>query len=240
MKKLTLGRLNVIAAGGTDGHGGGAGPAVLLCHGYGAPGDDLVSLHDAVDAGDDVRWFFPAAPLTLDTGMGIAGRAWWHIDMLALQIAMASGRMRDMANETPDGLHEATTALRECVALLCQDHGVERSRLVVGGFSQGAMITTELALHEDEPFAGLVTLSGALLSQDRWRPAAARQGAKLQVFQSHGRYDPILPYQGAEALRAMLIDAGASVSFVPFAGQHEIPYPVIDALGSFLRARLPR
>jgi phospholipase/carboxylesterase len=235
MKTLTLGKLKVVAAGGTDRDGGGDGPAVLLCHGFGAPGDDLVALHRVIDAGPGVRWFFPAAPHSLEASIGMAGRAWWHIDMMALQRAMATGALRELAGETPDGLDEASSALDEAVTLLGRDHGVDRSRLVVGGFSQGAMLTTELALHAATPFAGLVVLSGTLLSQQRWESAARLRAPGMKVFQSHGRRDPILPYSGAEALKAMLEAAGASVSFVPFGGQHEIPYPVIEGLGKFLR-----
>lgn len=236
MKLTRLGDLQAIAAGGDDREGGGDGPAVLLCHGYGAPGDDLVSLHRVIDAGPGVRWFFPAAPLEVEGGFG--GRAWWPIDMMALQLAMARGLSRDLAARTPDGLPEAAEALRGAIAALARDHGVRRDRLVIGGFSQGAMLTTEVALGADEPFAGLAVLSGTLLHRERWQAAADARAKGLSVVQSHGRRDPILPFSGAEALRDVLTGAGAAVTFVPFHGAHEIPYPVIDAVGAFARARL--
>ena len=68
MSAQTIGPLRVTALGR------GEGPAVLLCHGFGAPGDDLAALARVVDAGPGVRWFFPEAPLALDWG----GRAWWE------------------------------------------------------------------------------------------------------------------------------------------------------------------
>ena len=62
--------------------------AVIFCHGFGAPGDDLVGLAPelvrAVPALRDVRFYFPAAPLTLEMGFGDS-RAWWLIDMGAIQ-----------------------------------------------------------------------------------------------------------------------------------------------------------
>ena len=186
-----------------------------------------------------LRWFFPEAPIALDTGMASGGRAWWNIDMMQLQLAMMRGLHRAMENEEPVGMAEAAGALRSCIQELHTSEGVDPSRLVRGGFSQGSMVTTEVALHHaGTPFAGLVALSGTLLCRERWTKAAAERGASLRVFQSHGRRDPVLPYAGAEALRDVLTAAGASVEFHGFAGQHEIPYPVLEGLGAFLGQRL--
>src|SRR5687767_14102037 len=118
MKTLTLGALRVAAFGGTDREGGGDGPAILLCHGYGAPGDDLVPLARVTDVGREVRWFFPAAPLELDVGFGMTGRAWWEIDILRIQEQMMRGDRREVMNETPEGLSAARAALETCIALL--------------------------------------------------------------------------------------------------------------------------
>ncbi|MEJ7730262.1 MAG: hypothetical protein WKG00_13720 [Polyangiaceae bacterium] len=236
--KLELGPLRVTAAGGSDHQGGGDGPAVLLCHGFGAPGDDLVPFARVVDAGRDVRWFFPEAPLALDLGWGVAGRAWWHIDMVRLQEDMMRGQRLSLAEQVPDGLAEARAALEAAVEALCERFAVARERLVIGGFSQGAMISTEVGLHAATPFAGLALLSGNLLSAASWRAAARSSGPKQHVFMSHGRADPILPFEGAEALRRMLEESGAAVEWVAHGGQHEIPPLVVQRLGAFLRQRL--
>jgi phospholipase/carboxylesterase len=238
MKRLKLGPLQVTAAGGSDREGGGDGPAVVLCHGYGAPGDDLVSLARVIDAGRELRWFFPEAPLELDLGFGMAGRAWWNIDMMRLQEAMMRGQARLLAGETPVGMDEARAALEACLGEIAARFGVARERLVLGGFSQGAMVATEIALHAEQPFAGLALLSGTLLSEDRWRAAAPRTAPTLDVLMSHGRADPLLPFEGAEALRALLEGAGARVTWVPHGGGHELPAVVLDRLGAFLRERL--
>jgi len=237
LKKLTLGPLRVTATGGADREGGGDGPAIVLCHGYGAPGDDLVPLARVIDAGRELRWFFPEAPLELDLGMGMESRAWWHIDMMRLQEALMRGEARMLAEETPVGLKEARAALESCLQELSSKFGVARERLILGGFSQGAMLSTEVALHASNPFAGLVLMSGTLLSESRWRAAAANTGAQLDLLMSHGRADPLLPFEGAERLRAILEKAGAKVQWVPHGGGHEIPPVVLERVASFLRER---
>jgi phospholipase/carboxylesterase len=228
-----LGPLRVHAAGGSDGRGVGDGPAVLLCHGFGAPGDDLVSLARVIDAGRSVRWFFPEAPLTVPG----AGRAWWQLDMARIQSMMMRGDPRALADETPPGLAKARAALEATIDALATERGVAREKLIVGGFSQGAMLTTEIALHADRPFAGLVVLSGNLLSAERWTEAAGRSGPSLHAFLAHGRQDPVLPFAGAEALRALLEKSFAAVDWVAHGGQHEIPPPVVVGLAAFARRR---
>ncbi len=227
------------ATGGDDGEGGGAGPAILLCHGFGAPGDDLVSLARVIDVDRSVRWFFPEAPLTMDFGMGAKGRAWWPIDMERMMSAASVGLVTALANETPDGLKKARAALEGTLDALEAEHDVRRDRLIIGGFSQGAMITTEVALFAHaRPFAGLAILSGALISKDRWEEAAARSGKGLVAIQSHGKRDPILPFGTGEALRDMLTSHGAKVTFVEHNGAHEIPNASLDALARLAKERL--
>jgi phospholipase/carboxylesterase len=234
MKSFQAGPLLVRSAGGSDRDGGGTGPAVLLCHGYGAPGDDLVSLCRAVPAPAGTRWFFPEAPLAAQAGPG--SRAWWHIDMMQLQLAMMRGEPRP-TNEVPNGLEAARASLESCVEALIEHHGVVPEKLVVGGFSQGAMVTTELALYGGRRFAGLAVMSGTLLCRDRWAEHGERI-RDLDIVQSHGRSDPILPFANAELLRDLFVTAGARVAFHPFAGQHAIPPVALAGLEKLLATTL--
>src|SRR4051812_23797063 len=67
--------LGVVVLGARPTEGEGGGTAVVLLHGWGAPGDDLVPLARSF-LRPGVRCFVPAAPLP-ETG---GGRAWWHLD----------------------------------------------------------------------------------------------------------------------------------------------------------------
>src|SRR5262245_45871791 len=83
MKDAIIGGGRVKLAGGTDREGGGEGPLVVLLHGFGAPGDDLVPLFRQLDVPRSVRFAFPEAPIDLGELVGPAyagGRAWWMID----------------------------------------------------------------------------------------------------------------------------------------------------------------
>lgn len=227
------------------------GPSIVLCHGFGAPGDDLVPLARATDAGPTTRWFFPEAPLAVDELGDIApatpdwdeGRAWWPVDMLRLQMELARGARAWDPTATPEGMPEARGALIAALKALVADGAIAPSRTVLGGFSQGAMLATAVALAAAETgmrFAGLAILSGAEIDRARWDAALEHEGRSLHVLQSHGRRDPLLPFTVAESLHRRLVAAGADATFLPFDGGHEIPSAVLLALGPFARATLIR
>lgn len=225
----------MVLGGGPDDEGGGDGPLLLLCHGYGAPGDDLVPLGQQLGA--SVRFACPAAPLVLDRSVpaDFSGRAWWHIDMLELQTAVMRRDYKTLTERTPAGLAESRAQLLELLDVLEQDHAAPRERLVLGGFSQGAMLATDVALHATRPPAALAILSGSLIARQEWVPLMkARSG--LPVLQSHGRADPVLAFSIAEALRDELVAAGVDVEFLPFSGGHGIPGGVLAALGKLVQS----
>ena len=211
---------------------------VVLCHGFGAPGTDLVPLGQMLlrqpKMAATVQFLFPEAPLSLEA-MGMPdGRAWWPIDMRKLQMAAALGTFRDLSKDCPAELPRARELLLGLIQTWTERSGVPLSHFVLGGFSQGSMLATDVTLQLDENPAGLVILSGTLLNADVWRERAPRHKT-LRVLQSHGSNDPILPFAAAGALRDLLNNAGADVEFLPFSGGHEIPYTVLDRFGTFLR-----
>ncbi len=212
---------------------------VVLCHGYGASGSDLVPIADELfdefrQLEDRIAFVFPEAPLTLDESGLPGGRAWWAIDIFKLQLAVATGRFREMRTSQPAGLSEARELLTETVTQICKQYGLQVSQLVLGGFSQGAMLTTETTLHLDQNPAALVAMSGTLLNETVWRSLAPNHKG-LRVLQSHGTHDPILPYEAAEDLQKLLIESGADVEFIRFAGEHQIPFQVLERFGELLK-----
>lgn len=236
MREELLGGLNVRLTGGTDGRGAGNGPVVMLLHGFGAPGDDLIPLADWLAVPNGTRFIFPEGPLSLSMGFGDS-RAWWIIDMARLEADRAAGRVRDLSQEVPRGLPQARATLEKFLTALPRAIPIDFTRTVIGGFSQGAMLTCDLVMRTAQPVAGLVQLSSTLLAKQDWCPAVGKRKG-LPVFQSHGTQDPILPYVMAERLRDELTQAGLSVEWHNFHGGHEIPGLVLQRLSTFLTSTL--
>jgi phospholipase/carboxylesterase len=229
--------VDVCITGGLDGQGSGEGPLVVLLHGFGAPGDDLVALWRYLKVPNDVRFLFPAAPLSLDMGFGGDARAWWMLDMERITQARANGQWDSLSQEIPRGLAPARTQMQEVLSLAQENLSVPTQSLVLGGFSQGAMLSTDLFLHSDIPFAGLALLSGTLIAKEEWLTRLPNR-QDLPVFQSHGTEDPILSFSMAQQLRDHIQAAGLPISWVEFPGGHEIPIQVLEGLSTFLQAVL--
>ncbi len=232
MRDEQISGLRTRIMGGTDGKGGGRGPLVLLLHGFGAPGDDLVPLVDALNVPAGTRFVFPEGPLSLSFGPGNA-RAWWLIDMARIAQDRAAGRVRDLSQDIPKGLAPVRETMLSFLKEIEQKFDADPKKTVLGGFSQGAMLSCDLILHTDRPYAGLVQLSGNILAHPVWGPLLPKRKG-LPVFQSHGVQDEILPYVGAERLRDTLVHAGLSVEWHNFRGGHEIPRMVLQRLGLFI------
>lgn len=236
MRQETFGRLEAHVTGGHDREGGGEGPVVVLMHGFGAPGSDLVGLWRALSVPRDIRFVFPEGPLSLGASMVGESRAWWMLDMERVQRAQLTGETLDRSEDVPEGLPPARQAVIELLDAVQERLGVRSDQVVLGGFSQGAMLALDVALRDARPLAGLVQLSSTLIARSEWEPRMASR-AGLPVLQSHGRRDPLLAFDAAESLRDLLEQAGLEVTWVPFQGAHEIPLPVVDALGRFLARR---
>jgi phospholipase/carboxylesterase len=207
---------------------------VVLLHGFGAPGDDLVALAPYLHA-PRTRFVFPAAPLELG-GLYGDSRAWWLLDLARLEASLGSGDIQTWIAEVPEGLENARVQLGRFLDQLQARFSITNEQLVLGGFSQGAMLALDCALHREAPLAGLVLLSGTLTAESIWKPLFPTL-AGVPILQSHGRHDMLLPYVIAEALRDRLDGAGARVEFHQFLGGHEIPPPVLSAVTKFLASR---
>ena len=217
----------------------GAAIHAVLLHGFGASAEDLAPLADEIarsaPAGaPSVCYVFPEAPLELSGVYGVA-RAWWMLDLARLEDELRRGAPSDRRAEVPDGLPAARAQVLRLLDQLAARFGGPATRLVLGGFSQGAMLALDVALHRASPPAGLMLMSGTLLNEAEWQPRLPSLRG-VPVLQSHGRADALLPYSVAEVLRDRLRAAGAAVEWHPFVGGHEIPQIVVAAAGAFLGA----
>jgi phospholipase/carboxylesterase len=203
---------------------------VVLAHGFGAPGTDLVPLARELVALEprlaSARFAFPVGPIDLAPLGMWGGRAWFPIDLEALDMANRSGRSDVLAAAEPPGLALARKKLRVAVQALMAPMGIGWSEVVLGGFSQGAMTTLDLALKLEEAPRAVVLFSPTLVDAEGTRRAAKTRDG-LPVFVSHGRQDPLLPFAATERLVALLVEAGVRAELMAFDGPHTIPFEAL-------------
>ncbi|MBX3020958.1 MAG: alpha/beta fold hydrolase [Bdellovibrionales bacterium] len=193
----------------------------VLLHGFGADAADLFPLADYLDPQGEWSFYVPNAPLEVPIGPGWTGRGWFPISLRDLEAGV------DFTQVRPPGLDKSS----EMVSQLIFDLNAEQ--LVLGGFSQGAMIATEVAMNSPNDVAGLVLYSAVLLDEPGWTKKASGLAGK-KLLQSHGSADTVLPFSAGQRLFNLLKGAGMDGQFIGFSGAHEIPVPVLRKTAEFI------
>lgn len=196
---------------------------VVLLHGFGADAQDLFPLADYLDPAGQWSFVVPNAPLEVPIGPGWTGLGWFPIALRDLEAGV------DFTQVRPPGIDKS----REAVSQLIFELNPER--LVLGGFSQGAMIATEVAMEQPSDVSALVLYSGVMLDEKGWtEKASGLKGKKL--LQSHGSSDSVLPFSAGKRLFEMLKNAGMDGEFVGFPGGHEIPPQILKKTAQLLKS----
>jgi phospholipase/carboxylesterase len=221
-ERIELGGLPAIAVGDRD----TARVVMVLAHGFQMEPGDLSPFAHSIRA--PAYFLFPEAPLVAEP----RGRAWWFIDHKLRDEALARGP-RDFAVQHPPDLPAARARL---LAFLRAAKAIAGTRpLVVGGFSQGGMLTCDTLLRSDLDVAAMGLFSASRIAYDEWQPLLATPRLhNLPVLVTHGETDADLAFSAGEALRDCLTAAGANVTWLPFAQGHEIPLVVWRRLRTLL------
>lgn len=208
---------------------------VTLCHGFGAPGTDLVSLTEEIVPllADDLpppAFFFPEGPIDLKETYGMPGAsAWWPLNMAMLAELAAADDFSALQDQVPDGIDAARTHLVEAITSCVASKGWDSVSHVLGGFSQGSMLAVDTALRDTRLLVkGVIIWSGALICQSAWSAANAQRLLRVPAFQSHGTQDSILPISAGRALNQFLEDLGWTIEGIEFQGPHTIPMAGIE------------
>ncbi|MBS2015025.1 MAG: hypothetical protein JST00_19190 [Deltaproteobacteria bacterium] len=219
---LEIAGLRVVAVGDLE----SAAQVVVLLHGFQMQPSDLSPFAHSLR---EPAWFlFPEGPLPADGG----GRAWWHIDAKARDRALERGA-RDFAEQHPPDLPRARERLTALVEAVHARIGARP--LVLGGFSQGAMLTCDTVLRSTFPLAAMLLFSGSRIGFDEQEPLRDNGRLKgLPTLISHGKTDADLSFAAGSALHDFLVAAGADVTWLPFDQGHEIPLVVWRTLRKFL------
>jgi phospholipase/carboxylesterase len=201
--------------------GGDHPPTLVLMHGYGGRAENWLQFEDHIRVPGEGRLVFLQAPLR---GPISGSRAWWWLN---LEGHIPEGaRLPDYSAANPTGIKVASRLVRNYL------EGIE-GPIVLGGFSQGAMLSGDIAFQTDQRLAGLVLIGGTTVNEAAWVERFAGR-RRMPIFIAHGRRDGVLPFAIAERFANKLTAAGLDVTWVPFDGGHAIPSVVIQQLNAFL------
>ncbi len=174
--------------------GGAAGSLVILLHGVGADGNDLIGLapHFARVL-PDTAFVSPNAPYPCD--MAPMGYQWFSIQTQDTALRLAA-------------IRQTSEILNAFIDAQLAAHGLSDDRLALVGFSQGTMMSLFIAPRRDNPCAGIMAYSGRL---EGGAELAHEIKSRPPVMMVHGDQDELLPVTSMTDAAARLVDNGLQV-----------------------------
>jgi phospholipase/carboxylesterase len=193
--------------------------ALVLLHGRGVDESDLFPLLDGFDPEGTLAGATPRGPLQLPPG----GFHWYIVERVGFP-------HRETFTET-------FGMLTGWLDSFAQETGVPWERTVIGGFSQGAVMSYALALGAERPApAGLLAMSGFMPEVEGFELDLERAGMPIAI--THGTLDPIIGVQFARAARQRLEAAGNRLLYRETPVGHGIDPAVVPDLQAWLRAAI--
>jgi phospholipase/carboxylesterase len=190
--------------------------ALVLFHGRGTDEHDLAPLLDVIDPGRRLLGVTPRGPLSLPPG----GAHWYVV-----------ARVGYPDPETFDATYARTTAW---LYALAEQAAIPFERIVLGGFSQGAVMSYALGLGPTPRPAAIIAMSGFIPVVPGWEPDLERPLPPVAI--GHGSYDPVIPVQFGREAKSLLEEAGGQVLFRESPMPHAIDPRFLEALPSWLEA----
>jgi len=170
---------------------------VILVHGYGSDGDDLISFGLSwQQALPDAAFVAPNAPMRMPG----AGYQWWPLGTLSM-------------DERVTGVAAAAPALDRFIDEELARTGLSEKDLLLVGFSQGTMLSLHVGPRRKAAVAGIIGYSGMLIAPDLLR---AEVRSRPPILLIHGSADPVVPVralvEAEQALRELDFPVESHVS----------------------------
>jgi len=191
--------------------------ALVLLHGRGADEHDLFPLLDALDPERRLHGYTPRAPLALPPG----GAHWYVVPRVGYPDPVSFAAGYGALTEWFDGLP------------------YRAEDVVLGGFSQGAVMSYALGLGAGRPRPrALLAFSGFIPTVDGW--SADLEPPLPPIAIAHGTYDPVIPVEFGRVARDTLEAAGAEVRYRESPIEHGIDPETVAELRGLSLARETR
>lgn len=203
--------------------------AVIWLHGLGADGHDFEPIVPQLVRPDwpALRFVFPHAavrPISLNNGLPMRG--WYDIAGFDL-----SQRQDEVGVRAAVGEVEALIG-REAA------RGIDASRIVLAGFSQGGAVALAAGLRHTHTLAAIVALSTYLPVAEAIGRERSGANARTPIFMAHGAFDPVVPQVLGERSRDRLRHWGYAVDWHSYPMAHQVCPQEIADLADFLDLHL--
>ena len=205
-----------------------ADAAVIWLHGLGADGSDFVPIVPELQlpANHGVRFIFPhapARPITINGGMVMPG---WY-DIIDPQLR----RDQDL-----EGIGESARAIGSLIEEQIAK-GIDSSRIILAGFSQGGAIAYYLGLRYPHALAGIIALSTYVPTPESLQQEINTH-SDVPIFIAHGTHDPLVPESLGRDAQNILNALDRDVSYQSYPMEHAVCLEEIRDIAVFIKQRL--
>jgi phospholipase/carboxylesterase len=190
-------------------------PMVVILHGRGADAFDLADIAPMIDTRGGCRFVFPNAQKPFEPYPGQRFGWSWFDGWPPVGNSLAASRQLALRF-----LHEITAR-----------YPTPAGKVVLGGFSQGALMSFDVGFRTDLPLAGIVAMSGAIFEGDL--PDFAAQKTQ-NVLVIHGTADDVIPLLAARRARRLLEEKGLSPEYHEFPMGHNVTPESMAVVRAFL------
>lgn len=197
--------------------------AVILLHGLGADGANLIGIGEVLSSAfPETIFLSPNAPFGFDMMMG-GGYQWFSLTDWSPRAML-------------EGANKAAPILNGFIDEVLAEYKLPDNKLALLGFSQGTMMALHVALRRAKPLAGIVGFSGALIAPELLEKEIK---SKPDICLVHGQMDMVVPLPAMNMAATELKKAGLNVTthIRPFL-DHAIDQEGIEIANSFLKSCL--
>lgn len=196
-------------------------PMLVLLHGYGSNEHDLFSLAQYLDP--RLVIVSARAPYALMPG----SYAWFELGFTPGGITVDPGQAE-----------LSRTHIVRLVEEAIGSYGASPAKVLLGGFSQGAMMAAAVALSRPDLISGAILMSGMVPRELLTSIARPEQLAGMPILMVHGTYDQVLPVQFGRAGRDLLRTLPVDLAYHEYPMAHEVSMASLRDLADWLSARL--
>ncbi len=190
---------------------------VVFIHGLGVNGKDLMPLAAQLNL-PQTKFVFPNGPFPADYSYD--GRAWFQLP-----------------RENGKGMAISRKKLIELLQKI-ESSGIPSNQILIGGFSQGAVMSLETGLRYPNKLCGIIALSGYLHAPENLSPEKTPANKGLPVLICHGTEDDVLPVEGSQEAAQVLEKEGYQVAYHEYSIGHQIIPEELRTIRQFILTSL--
>jgi phospholipase/carboxylesterase len=193
---------------------------LILLHGVGSNEADIFGLAPAVPGR------FHVVSLRAPNGMGPGAFGWFSF------VVHPDGRRAIDAEQE----ESSRLLLSRVIATTAEQLSVSAERVVVGGFSQGGIMSLSLLLTRPELMTAALVMHSRLLAEIEPLIAPPQALRDRRLWVSHGESDPMIPVANAHTIRDRVQELPIKLSYAEFPGVHEIRPAELTAAMTWLES----